>query len=71
MKVSIENGIFKCAFRQLALMTVWWVDIKEMEIGRPALKLVTVREDEGLSQVVVTGMHKRAEKNIFHGYRNQ
>lgn len=36
-----ENGIIKCAFRQLVLMTVWKA-IKEMEI-RPAQKLLSVR----------------------------
>lgn len=35
------------------------------------MKLLLVREDEGLSQVVVIGMHKRVEKNIFYGHKNQ
>lgn len=40
--VHQENGAIKCTFRQLVLMTVWKA-VKDMEIGRPALKSLPVR----------------------------
>lgn len=62
--VHQENGIIKCAFRQLVLMTVWKA-IKEWR-SENQLRSYYQWEDEELSQATVTRMCKRAEKILLY-----
>lgn len=68
--VHQEKGMIKCVFRYLVIMTVWWVDIKEMD--RETSFDVTVSERGwGTEPGCGNRMHKRAENNIFYTHKNR